>query len=77
MLILLIKGSGGQNSGNPAYIILAHSLRVGIVVIMVLVLVVMVVVVVVVVVMVVVVDCTHRKPVPPLFCFLWLSSCVT
>ena len=49
MLILLIKGSGGQNSGNPAYIILAHSLRVGIVVIMVLVLVVIVVVVVIVV----------------------------
>ena len=47
MLILLIKGSGGQNSGNPAYIILAHSLRVGIVVIMVLVVIVVVVVIVV------------------------------
>ena len=50
MLILLIKGGWGcQNSGKPAYIILARSLRVGIVVIMVLVLVVMVVVVVIVV----------------------------
>ena len=44
-----LRGLGAQNSGKPAFIILARSLRVGIVVIMVLVLVVIVVVVVIVV----------------------------